>query len=92
MAATLYPVETLGQRIKRWPLASLTALDRFINAVVLFGDDRETISGRAWFAEQDGERWGKIARPMIDWLFSWHEAQHCMKSAEWDAAVRQVTT
>lgn len=91
MAATLWPKETIGQRLARWPIAILTALDRLINALVLFGDDRETISGRAWFAEQDGERWGKIARPATDWLFSWHEAEHCRKSAEWDAAVRQLS-
>ena len=40
----------------------------------------ETISASAWRQEQAGKLQGLIARPVIDWLFTWIECDHCRVS------------
>lgn len=44
----------------------------------------ETMSARAWRADKDGRWWGRLARPVIDWLFAWQRAEggHCHRSYE----------
>lgn len=57
----------------------LIGLDQFIN-VLLGGAPDITISSRCW---QHRDHWaGATAVKLIDWLFSWHEADHCRKSYE----------
>lgn len=42
----------------------------------------ETMSARCWRAYRDGRAWGKVMRPVIDWLFAWQHAPggHCFRS------------
>lgn len=54
------------------------AFDCFANAA-LRGWHHETLSSRAWRAWERGLTFGRIFRPVIDWLFSWqrHPEGHC---------------
>lgn len=72
-------------RLRRWPLAVLTALDRLLNAILL-GDDRSTISARTYYARQKGERWAAILGGLLDRI----DHDHCKRAADFDAAVRKV--
>ena len=55
----------------------LIGIDQFAN-VVLGGAPDQTISSRCW-AHRD--HWaGRYAVALIDWLFSWHEQEHCKSS------------
>ena len=56
----------------------LIAVDQLVNAA-LGGSADETLSARAWRAEQGGKVFGKIFRPVIDGLFFW-DADHCKDS------------
>lgn len=56
----------------------LIAVDQLANAV-LGGSADETLSARAWRAEQSGRVFGRIFRPVIDGLFFW-DADHCRDS------------
>lgn len=40
-----------------------------------------TISSYAWKLEQENKLWGKLWRPMIDWIFKWllEQEDHCYK-------------
>ena len=42
----------------------------------------ETMSARCWRAYRDGKPWGRVMRPVIDWLFAWQNAHggHCFKA------------
>lgn len=51
------------------------ALDQLANAV-LAGDPDETLSSRAWRAEQSGQRYWGWTRRAIDMLFFWQDG-HC---------------
>lgn len=44
----------------------------------------ETMSARCWRAYRDGRAWGRVMRPIIDWLFSWQRAPggHCRQAYE----------
>lgn len=59
------------------------SFDQSLLCVLTLGksDPDQTMSGAAWRAERDGRFFGFI-RPVIDWLFSGFEAEHCRKSAE----------
>ena len=46
----------------------LIALDQLINAL-LGGMADETLSARAWRTEQDGKMFGRLFRPVIDFIF-----------------------
>lgn len=63
-------------------LAILIALDIFILACITLGGSRrnETISSCLWTLERDGKLIGRIGRPVVDWLFSPLEANHCATS------------
>lgn len=64
----------------------MIGLDQFAN-VVLGGAPDVTISSRAW---NNREHWaGAAAVKFIDFLFSWHEQDHCKSSAE--SGDRQTT-
>ena len=56
----------------------LIAVDQLANTV-LGGSADETLSARAWRAEQKGRIFGRIFRPVIDGLFFW-DADHCKDS------------
>lgn len=58
-----------------YPLNLLIALDQLANAV-LAGDPDETLSSRAWRAEQSGQRYWGWTRRAIDALFFWQRG-HC---------------
>ena len=75
----------MNPRLTRWPVAVLTALDRLANAVLL-GDDRLTISSRAYEASLKGRRWGCVLCGLLERV----QADHCRKAAEFDAAVATV--
>ena len=68
----------MGHRL----LILLIAIDHLIFAVLTLGSCRrgETISAAAWALEQNGKLQGKISRPVIDWLFTWIERDHCQVS------------
>jgi len=63
-------------------LAWLVALDVFLFACICLGNVKrnETASSAAWSSEQDGKWTGRIFRPLIDWLFSPIEQDHCLES------------
>jgi len=63
-------------------LRILIALEIFVFALLTLGDAKrnETISSAAWSLEQNGKWQGKLFRPLIDWLFSRLEKDHCMKA------------
>lgn len=81
----------MSPRLRRWPLTVLTALDRLINAILL-GDDRLTISARAYYARAAGAWWGWIA-DVIDWVFLtlFGQAEHCRKAAQFDTVLEFLT-
>lgn len=68
----------LGQRI----LIFAIALDHLALVIVTLAHCKrgETISAASWALEQDGKLQGRIARPVIDWLFTWVERNHCCVS------------
>ena len=61
-----------------YSLNLLIALDQFANAV-LAGDPDETLSSRAWRAEQSGQRYWGWTRRAIDALFFWQRG-HCERA------------
>jgi phosphohistidine phosphatase SixA len=58
-------------------LNNLIALDQLVNTL-LGGHADETLSSRAYRAEQTGKIFGKFFRPLIDAVFFWQK-QHCYK-------------
>lgn len=63
-------------------LRVLIAFDIFIFALLTLGGSKrnETISAAVWSLELDGKWQGKFFRPMIDWLFTKLERDHCYQS------------
>ena len=46
--------------------------------VTLFGGKRnETLSAAAWVLREDGKWAGRLFVPLIDWLMTWIERDHC---------------
>ena len=78
--------------LKRRVLNFLISLDQFLFNIVTLGDSNpdETASAAAWRLEQEGRLAGKIFRPLIDWLFSRLEKQHCYLS--WMTEVNNAIT
>ena len=58
-------------------LNNLIALDQLVNTI-LGGHPYETLSSRAYRAEQKGKLFGKFFRPVIDGIFFWQK-QHCYR-------------
>ena len=74
----------MSERLKRWPLSVLIALDQLLNAVAMGGPD-DTISSRSWKAKIKGKAWGHVAVAIIDTAFQFiGQPDHCRQSAEWD--------
>lgn len=63
-------------------LQLLIALDVFLFALICLGNVKrgETASAAAWSTELDGKWQGRVSRPLIDWLFTWLEREHCRAS------------
>jgi len=63
-------------------LRILVALDIFVFALLTLGVAKrnETISSAAWSLELDGKWQGKLFRPIIDWLFSPLQKDHCLNA------------
>lgn len=70
------------QPLKPRLIRLLTALDIFVFALLTFGGAKrnETISAASWVLEVDGKWQGRVARPVIDWLLSPLEQDHCQVS------------
>ena len=74
----------MSQRLRRWPLSVLIAVDQLLNAVAMGGPD-DTISSRSWKAKIKGKLWGRIAVRVIDTAFQLiGQPDHCRQSDEWD--------
>lgn len=67
---------------KQRMLNLLVALDVFLFCLVCFGGTKrnETASSAAWSLEQRGRWQGKLFRPLIDWLFSRVQKDHCARA------------
>jgi hypothetical protein len=67
--------------LKRRLLNLLISADQFALCLLTLGHSNPdwTISASAWRWEQQGKPAGKL-RPVIDWLFSPLEAEHCYNS------------
>ena len=63
-------------------LRILIALDVFVFALLTLGGSKrnETISAAAWSLELDRKWQGRVFRPLIDWLFTKLERDHCLQS------------
>ncbi len=63
-------------------LTILIALDVFLFALLTFGGAKrgETISAAAWSLESDSKWQGRLFRPLIDWLLTWLERDHCHRA------------
>lgn len=68
--------------MKRRLLNLFIAIDQLIYVVLTLGDGYpdETISSALYRTEQDGKRFGKLFRPVVDWLLSPIEKDHCKVS------------
>lgn len=73
-------------------LIALIAVDHLVLVLLTLGNCArgETISASAWRQEQAGKLQGRIARPVIDWLFTWVERDRCRVS--WLAEKHMYTT
>ena len=73
----LAPRELPGDKYV-WGIEVLMALDCFLNAVFR-GWHHETLSSRSWRAWAQGRVFGRVSRPVIDFLFIWqkHPEGHC---------------
>lgn len=74
--------------MKKYFLQVLIAYDQLWNAV-LGGYADETLSSRAWRAEQKGRWFGKIFRPLIDCLL-FFDKNHCYNSYLAEVQRRQL--
>lgn len=70
--------------MKRRILNILVAIDQlaYVLLTLGYGNPDETMSSAAWRMEQKGRFFG-FFRPVIDWLFSPLEKDHCRKA--WEA-------
>ena len=68
--------------LRQRALIALIAMDHLALVLLTMGNCArgETISASAWRQEQNGRLQGRIARPVIDWLFTWIERDHCSQS------------
>lgn len=57
---------------------NLIALDQLLNTLLL-GEPDETLSSRAFRADQANKIFGRIFRPTIDLIFFWQD-NHCKQS------------
>jgi hypothetical protein len=74
-----YPVDVPKAEAKAaaepyWHRA-LVALDVFLNVVVMFGNQGETMSSHAWRASMQGKLWGKLMNAWLNGFQSKHGPQ-----------------
>jgi hypothetical protein len=74
--------------VKQYILYVLIAIDQLFNALLLGAPD-ETLSSRAYRAEQSGKVFGKLFRPLIDLLF-FFDKQHCYNAYISEVKKRQL--
>jgi hypothetical protein len=73
---------------RHWLYQLFIAVDQLINVLCTplqsgaWAD--ETMSSRAWRMELAGKPWGRVMRPVIDWLFAWRALPggHCRRAYE----------
>lgn len=70
-----------------WLTQTLIAIDQLLNAL-LAGFADETLSSRAYRADQRGKILGRFFRPLIDALFFW-QVHHCRQSYLSEVSRRQ---
>ena len=61
---------------------TLYALDCFLFTLLTLGSAHigESFSSAAWRSELNGGWYGRIARPVIDWLAAWlNDPDHCQR-------------
>lgn len=69
-----------------WAHQLFIAVDQLLNVLVTpfhsgaYAD--ETLSARAYRMDRDGKPWGRITRPVIDFLFRWQMREHCRGAYE----------
>lgn len=73
--------------MKGWLASVCVAIDQLINAV-LAGSPDETLSSRAYRADQRGRVFGRLFRPLIDTLFFW-QPRHCQQAYMAEVSRRQ---
>lgn len=78
----LVNINELKKQLKRRLKNILIAIDQFIYVLITLGhgDPDETISSAAYRGSISGKWFGKIGRPIIDFLFSGFEDEHCKKA------------
>ena len=55
----------------------IVQIDILLMATFFGGKRNETMSAAAWSLLQSGKFFGIIFVPMIDFIFSWYEKDHC---------------
>ena len=70
-------------------LNALLWLDIKVFALITLGNCRkgETISAASWSLYLDGKWQGRVAVPVIDWLFSRWQTQHCKNAYHWQQEI-----
>lgn len=73
---------TAWERWKQYPVQVFVAIDQVANALIpplftlSYAD--ETLSARTYRAARRGKLIGRLAMPVIDFLFLWQTRDHCM--------------
>lgn len=73
---------------KGWFYQLMIAIDQLLNVLITplqrgaYAD--ETMSSRAYRMDRDGKPWGKVLRPIIDFIFLWQTTDHC-----WHAFIKE---
>lgn len=75
-------------RIKSYIFHILVAIDQLLNAIFA-GYADETLSARAWRAEQKRKIFGILFRPIIDTIM-FFEVDHCKRAHEAELNRRQL--
>lgn len=72
----------MKNEFKRRSMNILISLDQLIYSIITLGNAApdETMSAGAYRLEQEGRWQGKLFRPVIDWLFTYIQTDHCMKA------------
>lgn len=65
----------------RYVLNILIALDQLVNTLI-GGYPDETLSASAYLGEREGKFYGRIFRPVIDFLFWPFQRDHCKRAFE----------
>lgn len=65
----------------RYLLHVLIAIDQLVNTLI-GGYPDETLSASAYLGEREGKIYGRIFRPIIDFLFLPFQRDHCRRAFE----------